>query len=261
MQYVKPKKHLGQHFLKDKAVAQDIVDAFKADLGQSPILEIGPGTGVLTHLIMQQLPNPFKVIEIDKESVSYLQEKLGLPQEQIIEEDFLRLNTDKYFSDGFNIIGNFPYNISSQIFFKVLEDRQKVQKLTCMIQKEVADRITTQSGGRTAGILTMLVQAFYNVKHEFDVPPQVFIPPPKVTSSVITLQRNNTAELACDEKLFFKVIKQAFAMRRKTLRNNFKIFKLPNEIVSDEIFSKRAETLSVKDFVWLTNLVSEHQTK
>lgn len=259
MRYVKPKKHLGQHFLKDDKIAQSIISAFKNGIGEAPILEIGPGTGVLTRLILQQFQNPFKVVEIDKESVQFLQEELQVPPSQIIEKDFLKLNLAEYFKDKFSIIGNFPYNISTQIFFKILEHRQQVERVTCMIQKEVADRIETKSGGRTAGILTALVQAFYNVSHEFDVPPSAFIPPPKVNSSVITLQRNNTVKLDCDEKLFFKVVKQSFAMRRKTLRNNFKIFKLPSEIVEKDIFSKRAETLSVEDFIWLTNLVRQHQ--
>lgn len=259
MPYVKPKKHLGQHFLKDKQIAQNIVNALCSADSALPLLEIGPGTGVLTSLLLTQLVVPFKVIEIDQESIIYLHEELNLPFEQIIQGDFLKTDTSIYFEEQFNIIGNFPYNISSQIFFKILENRQLVNRVTCMIQKEVADRIATQKGGRTAGILTILIQAFYDVTHEYDVPPSVFIPPPKVVSSVITLQRNKNAQLNCDEKLFFKVVKQAFAMRRKTLRNNLKLYKLPNDITNAPLFSRRAETLSVNEFVNLTKLIEKYR--
>jgi len=259
MPYVKPKKHLGQHFLKDKQIAQNIVNALLSIDSDLPILEIGPGTGVLTSLLLSQLEVPFKVIEIDQESITYLHEVLNLPHEQIIQGDFLKADTSHLFENQFNIIGNFPYNISSQIFFKILENKQVVNRVTCMIQKEVADRIATKKGGRTAGILTVLVQAFYDVTHEFDVPPSVFIPPPKVVSSVITLQRNETVQLNCDEKLFFSVVKQAFAMRRKTLRNNLKQYKLPVSITSEPLFSRRAETLSVHEFVELTRLIEKQR--
>ncbi|UZR94883.1 16S rRNA (adenine(1518)-N(6)/adenine(1519)-N(6))-dimethyltransferase RsmA [Chondrinema litorale] len=258
MRYVKPKKHLGQHFLKDKSIAERIVKTLIETESSLPVLEIGPGTGVLTSILVEKLTAPFKVVEIDSESVVYLKEELGMKEEQIIEADFLRSDFSVFFSDKFNIIGNFPYNISSQIFFKMLENKNKIDQVTCMLQKEVADRITATSGGRVSGILTILIQAFYDTEFNFIVPPNVFLPPPKVDSAVITLKRNNTKELDCNEKFFFRVVKQAFSTRRKTLRNALKLFQLPTEITSDEVFSKRAEQLSVSDFVELTKIIEEH---
>ena len=261
MRYVRPKKHLGQHFLKDKQIAERIVNTLLVTEKELPVLEIGPGTGVLTSILLEKLQTPFKVVEIDKESVAYLKEELGMKENQVIEGDFIKSETADFFKEKFSIIGNFPYNISSQIFFKVLENKDNIQQVTCMIQKEVADRITATSGGRVSGILTVLIQAFYDTEFNFIVPPSVFIPPPKVDSAVITLKRNRIQQLDCDEKLFFKVVKQAFSTRRKTLRNALKLFQLPTEITKNNIFSKRAEQLSVNDFVNLTNVIQQNNNQ
>ena len=213
------------------------------------LLEIGPGTGVLTKLLLPQENIDFRVVEIDTESVEYLKNELGMPEEQIIEGDFLRMDLKQIFAEKFNIIGNFPYNISSQIYFKVLEHRDSVDEVVGMIQKEVAERIAAKPGGKTCGILSILVQAFYDVKYEFTVPPHVFNPPPKVQSAVLTLRRNKIEKLDCDEKLFFRIVKQGFNNRRKTLRNALKSLGFDKKLLEGDVFGKRAEQLSVEDFV------------
>ena len=245
---VRPKKHLGQHFLKDKNIAAKIVDALQStDL---PVLEIGPGTGVLTELLIKKV-NDFSVIEIDRESIAYLHEHF--PALKIIEGDFLEFDIQQNLA----IIGNFPYNISSQIFFRVLDGRQYVKEVVCMIQKEVADRIASKEGNKTYGILSVLLQAYYDIDYLFKVPPGVFNPPPKVNSAVIRLRRNNVATLSCDEVLFKKVIKQGFQNRRKTLRNALKNLNLPGSVYALTIMDKRAEQLSVDDFVSLTRSIEK----
>lgn len=251
---VRPKKFLGQHFLKDKAIAQKIVDALVVDQ-QSSVLEIGPGTGVLTSLLLQRPELNLKVIEIDRESVVYLEEHYPALQNRIISGDFLEMNVADIFTDRIHIIGNFPYNISSQIFFKVLDHRQQVDQVVCMLQKEVADRIAEKEGSKTYGILSVLLQAYYRIEYLFKVPPGVFQPPPKVMSAVIRLVRNERSTLDCDERLFVKVVKQSFQNRRKTLRNALKILNLPATITSLPVMDKRAEQLSVDDFIQLTKLI------
>lgn len=244
---VRPKKFLGQHFLKDKNIAQKIVDSLQST--HFPVLEIGPGTGVLTELLVKK--TDLTVIEIDRESIAHLREHF--PGLKIIEGDFLEFDIQQPWA----IIGNFPYNISSQIFFRVLDARQYVPEVVCMIQKEVADRIASKEGNKTYGILSVLLQAYYEIDYLFKVPPGVFNPPPKVNSAVIRLRRNKVATLSCDEVLFKKVIKQGFQNRRKTLRNALKNLNLPGSVYASTIMNKRAEQLSVNDFVLLTQEIEK----
>jgi len=244
---VRPKKHLGQHFLRDKNIAAKIVDALMST--NIPVLEIGPGTGVLTDLLIKK-DLDFSVIEIDKESIEYL--RLQYPALKIIEGDFLEYSiTQKKLA----IIGNFPYNISSQIFFHVLDFRNQVDEVVCMLQKEVAERLASKEGNKTYGILSVLLQAYYDIEYLFKVPPGVFYPPPKVNSAVIRVRRNNVAKLSCDEIIFKKIIKQGFQNRRKTLRNALKNLNLPGPVYALTIMDKRAEQLSVNDFVLLTQAI------
>ena len=252
---VRPKKALGQHFLKDESIAQQIVEALMAEQ-RSNVLEIGPGTGVLTKYLVEK-DFKFKAIEIDRESIAYLKTTFSLG-EGLVEGDYLKANPRELFPDHYSIIGNFPYNISSQIFFKVLEEKDKVEEVVCMLQKEVADRIASGPGNKTYGILSVLLQAYYDIDKVCDVPPEVFQPPPKVWSSVIRLKRNNIESLDCDERLFKRVVKASFQMRRKTLRNALKGLNLPADITVSKTFDKRAEQLSVSDFVELTQLIEKH---
>ncbi len=254
---VRPKKFLGQHFLHDKGIAQKIVDALRV-APEATVLEIGPGTGVLTRLLEPQLP-ALHLIELDRESIAYLHQhfpRLRMAN-QIHEGDFLEMDLTR-FAAPLHIIGNFPYNISSQIFFRVLEHRQQVVQTVCMIQKEVADRIASREGNKTYGILSVLLQAFYNIEYLFKVPPGVFTPPPKVQSAVIRLIRNERTALPCNEKLFYRVVKQAFQTRRKTLRNALKNLNLPPSLTAHAWMDKRAEQLSVENFIELTLLVEQH---
>lgn len=258
MAYVKPKKKLGQHFLKDQGIAHQIVDLLSGHQNYKYLLEVGPGTGVLTKILLPKQDYLLKVIEIDTESVDYLLTELKVPQAQIVVGDFLRLPMDSYFGeDNFAIIGNFPYNISSQIFFKVLENRHQVDEVVGMVQKEVAERICAKPGGRTCGILSIFMQAFYDCEYHFTVPPEVFNPPPKVQSGVLRLKRNDVKSLGCDEKSFFKIVKQGFNNRRKTLRNALKSLSYPKEIMQEPLFGNRAEQLSVQDFIYVTNLLNQ----
>lgn len=243
---VRPKKHLGQHFLKDKNIASKIVEALQST--DVPVLEIGPGTGVLTEMLVKTIKD-FSVIEIDNESIEYLHEHY--PQLKIIEGDFLEYPIE----NNLAIIGNFPYNISSQIFFHVLDYRNNVKEIVCMLQKEVADRLASKHGNKTYGILSVLLQAYFDIDYLFKVPPGVFNPPPKVNSAVIRLRRNGVAALSCDEVLFKKIIKQGFQNRRKTLRNALKNLNLPGPVYALPIMDKRAEQLSVNDFVLLTEAI------
>lgn len=257
MGLVKPKKFLGQHFLKDLSIAKDIADTVDVcpDL---PILEVGPGMGVLTQFIMQK-NCPVKVVELDYESVAYLRENFPALEDNIIEDDFLKLNLEKLF-DGkpFVLTGNYPYNISSQIFFKMLDNKDLIPCCTGMIQKEVAERIAAGPGSKTYGILSVLIQAWYRVEYLFTVSEHVFNPPPKVKSAVIRMTRNEVQDLGCDPKLFKQVVKTTFNQRRKTLRNSIKpILGKDCPLTEDALFNKRPEQLSVQEFIELTNRVEQ----
>jgi 16S rRNA (adenine1518-N6/adenine1519-N6)-dimethyltransferase len=220
---VRPKKGLGQHFLTDQTIARNIVDALKGTGdGVFDALEIGPGMGVLTQYLLTREDVRLKVIEIDSESVRYLIEKWPQLGPVLYQSDFLKTNLTKLFTGKFSIIGNFPYNISSQIFFKVLDYKEQIPEVVCMIQKEVAERIAASPGSKTYGILSVLLQAWYDIEYLFTVGEGAFVPPPKVKSAVIRLTRNSRTGLNCDEKLFKSVVKTAFNQRRKTLRNSLK---------------------------------------
>lgn len=253
MPQVKAKKYLGQHFLRDMEIARCIAESLTPGLA-SHVLEIGPGMGVLTQFLIKNQEIKLKAIEIDKESVTYLH--AHFPTLNVIEGDFLKMNLKTDFEDKFAIIGNFPYNISSQIFFKVLEYREQIPQVVCMIQKEVAERIASRPGNKTYGILSVLMQAFYTTDYLFTVHEHVFDPPPKVKSAVIRFTRNEVKRLDCDEKLFRTVVKTAFNQRRKTLRNSLKpLVEKENPMFVQEIFNKRPEQLDVQSFVDLTNMV------
>jgi 16S rRNA (adenine1518-N6/adenine1519-N6)-dimethyltransferase len=260
MKGVRAKKHLGQHFLKDTNIAKKIVDSLNGHRNYQKLLEIGPGTGVLSDFLIEKADYDLLFMDVDQESIDYLQTKYPEHQDKIIKEDFLRIDLGRYYQEPFGIIGNFPYNISSQIFFKVLEYRNQIPEVVGMIQKEVAERIASKEGNKTYGILSVLLQAYYEVEYLFSVPPNVFNPPPKVTSAVLRLRRNETKTLACDEKLFFRVVKQGFNNRRKTLRNALKTFDLSTEIKSLDLLDKRAEQLTVNDFVELTNHIANGES-
>ncbi|MCR4994957.1 MAG: 16S rRNA (adenine(1518)-N(6)/adenine(1519)-N(6))-dimethyltransferase RsmA [Bacteroidales bacterium] len=263
MRTVKPKKFLGQHFLTDFDIARRIADTVdvRPDL---PVLEVGPGMGVMTQFLMEK-PQPLKVVELDFESVEYLRKTWPQMEDNIIEDDFLKMHLQRTF-DGqpFVLTGNYPYNISSQIFFKMLDNKDIIPCCTGMIQKEVADRICARPGTKAYGILSVLIQAWYNPEYLFTVEPEVFNPPPKVRSAVIRMTRNDTQALACDENLFRRVVKTTFNQRRKTLRNNIR--PLLSELfpgadlstfLTDPLFNLRPEQLSVEQFVDLTNRVSQ----
>lgn len=252
---VRPKKALGQHFLWDKNIARKIVEHFR-DAPTADILEVGPGRGVLTGFLQEIFGNHLYAVEIDRESVNYLLDAYPGLGPHLIRQDFLKLNLGDYFTQPVSIIGNFPYNISSQIFFKVLENRDKVPFLTGMVQKEVADRIASPPGSKEYGKLSVLLQAFYQIRILFSVGPQSFTPPPKVKSAVIQLQRNERQQLECDEDLFFRIVKESFNQRRKILANSLKRFLLNLEL-QDERFRKRPEQLDVKDFVEITGKLSQ----
>jgi len=261
---VKAKKHLGQHFLKDEAVAEKIAQTLSLE-GYSNVIEIGPGMGVLTkHLLQRDLD--LVAMDLDEESIVYLNHSFPLEHAailknnnrlNIIEADFLQFDlTQLYGDEQFAITGNFPYNISSQIVFKMLDMREQVPEFSGMFQKEVAKRICEGPGSKTYGILSVFVQAYYDAEYLFTVPPSVFDPPPKVDSGVLRLTRKKELSLPCDERLFFKVVKTAFNQRRKTIRNSLKIFNLSNNLKEDTIFDQRPEQLSVADFVMLTQKIA-----
>lgn len=251
MQPVRAKKHLGQHFLHDKRVAERIVEALPAEAYKDDLLEIGPGTGVLTDFILKKKQEGFYGLDLDEESIAYLKQHYPASANNFIYCDFLQYDLNTITKNNFNVIGNFPYNISTQIMFRVLEFRDRIEYVVGMFQKEVAKRIAEKPGSKEYGILSVLLQAYYDTKYLFSVSPGVFSPPPKVTSGVIILKRNNVKKLDCNEELFFKVVKTAFNQRRKTLRNALREM-LNENIISNEIFDKRAEQLSVKDFVFIT---------
>ena len=253
MKLVRPKKFLGQHFLKDLQVAQDIADTVDT-CPDIPILEVGPGMGVLTQFLIPK-GRPLKVVELDFESVAYLKENFVQLGDNIIEQDFLKMDLNSLF-DGkpFVLTGNYPYNISSQIFFKMLEYKDLIPCCTGMIQKEVAERIAAKPGNKTYGILSVLIQAWYRVEYLFTVHEHVFNPPPKVKSAVIRMTRNETQDLGCNEKLFKQIVKTTFNQRRKTLRNSISPILVKNSpLRADPLFNKRPEQLSVEDFIELTN--------
>lgn len=253
---VRPKKFLGQHFLHDQHVARKIVESLQTRLDRQ-VLEIGPGMGVLTRFLVEEKAD-LTLVEIDRDSVSYLKKHYPELEHKIIEGDFLELDLAAAIAgDKISIIGNFPYNISSQIFFRILEYRSMVDEVVCMLQKEVADRIAAPHGSKTYGILSVLLQAYFDVRMLFKVSPGVFTPPPKVISAVIRLRRNNVNDLGCDEKLFVQVVKQGFNNRRKTLRNALKNLELSEEIVKLDILDKRAEQLSVDAFIELTKAIEK----
>ena len=260
MKSVKPKKFLGQHFLKDLKVAQDIADTIDTCPGL-PVLEVGPGMGVLTQFLLKK-DRRLKVVELDRESVAYLH--TTFPALDVHEEDFLRMDLAALFDGApFVLTGNYPYNISSQIFFKMLDNKELIPCCTGMIQKEVAERIAARPGSKTYGILSVLIQAWYDVEYLFTVHEHVFNPPPKVKSAVIRMTRNSTSQLGCDERLFRQVVKTTFNQRRKTLRNSIKPL-LPAEgnagLTADPLFGRRPEQLSVAEFVDLTNRLSALKT-
>lgn len=260
---VKPKKALGQHFLTDLGIARRIAETISAGelpesarrWGDIPVLEIGPGTGVLTQFLLES-GRPLKAIELDGESVEYLH--LHYPQLQVEQADFLKADLGEIFPGDFCLIGNYPYNISSQIFFRVLDWRERIPVCAGMLQREVAQRICAQPGGKVRGILSVLLQAWYDCEYLFTVDEGVFNPPPKVKSGVIRLTRNGRRELGCDERLFRTVVKTSFGQRRKTLRNSLAGL-LPKEgaILSDPILRERPERLSVDDFIRLTAAISD----
>lgn len=252
MDTVRAKKHLGQHFLKDENIARRIADSLTGEVKQ--VLEIGPGMGVLTKYLVDKPELNFCAIEIDTESVAYLNQHY--PDLKVIEGDFLRLDASTLFQDSFAIIGNFPYNISSQILFKVYESRNMVPEVVGMFQKEVAERVAAKPGSKTYGILSVLLSAFYDIEYLFTVDEHVFNPPPKVKSAVIRLRRNQVSALECDEKLFSTIVKTGFNQRRKTMRNALKPLGRILEAIPEELLSKRAEQLSVEDYIIITTQLS-----
>ena len=256
MRNIKPKKYLGQHFLNDENIARKIVESLSIS-NYSNVLEIGPGTGVLTKYLIEKKIN-LKLVEIDSDSVNFLKSNFQIDPLIILENDFLKLQLDDVFTDKFAIIGNFPYNISTQIIFKALEYKNLIPELIGMFQKEVAERICEKKGSKKYGILSVLTQAYYDTEYLFSVPPSVFTPPPKVVSAVIKLVRKKQTEINYNEKLFFKVVKQSFQQRRKTLRNSLKTFNLTDSLREDTIFDLRPEQLSVKDFIHLTVLIDKN---
>jgi 16S rRNA (adenine1518-N6/adenine1519-N6)-dimethyltransferase len=251
MQQVRAKKFLGQHFLKDLSVAQRIAETIK----EGRVLEIGPGMGVLTQYLLKNPNLQTTAIEIDRESVAYLKE--WYPELHLIEGDFLKLDLNVIYPDGeFCVIGNYPYNISSQIFFKVLDNKDRIPICSGMIQKEVAERIASKPGKKAYGILSVLLQAYYDIEYLFTVDEHVFNPPPKVKSAVIRMTRNNRQGLGCDEALFKNVVKTAFNQRRKQMRNSLMgIVGKENPLLNDPIFTKRPEQLSVEEFIALTKKI------
>lgn len=251
MSKVRAKKHLGQHFLKDLGIARDIAHSLSLD-NYSKLLEVGPGMGVLTQFLIPLDTETF-VIEIDKESVSYLKKHYPELDNHLLEGDFLKLPLQEIFKEPIAIIGNFPYNISSQILFKAIDHKDLIPEIVGMFQKEVAERVVSPPGSKKYGITSVLLQCYYDVEYLFTVDETVFDPPPKVKSAVIRLRRNDRDKLDCDEKKFIQVVKTAFGQRRKTLRNALKSLNLVDENTASQYLSLRAEQLSVEDFMNLTS--------
>lgn len=252
---VRAKKALGQHFLKDQEIAFRITDSLTVQSGTTmPVIEVGPGTGVLTQYLVQRKDIDLRLAEIDHESVEYL--RLHYPQlgDRLVYGDFLKMDLGSMFAGrDFCVIGNFPYNISSQIFFRILDYKDSVPQVVGMIQKEVAERIACGPGSKVYGILSVLLQAWYDIEYLFTVPEHVFLPPPKVKSAVIRLKRNGRTSLGCDESLFRQIVKATFNQRRKTLRNSLRAMSGGKDLPENPMLQKRPEQLSVEDFVELTN--------
>lgn len=263
--YVKPKKELGQHFLIDLSIAQRITELLTGHGSYQKVLEIGPGTGVLTRFLLNDNRFETSVIEIDRESVDYLKQHFSVLEGRILAADFLNIRPDllptkqPHNTELFAVIGNFPYNISTQILFKVLDMRDRVPEVVGMFQREVAQRIASGPGNKDYGILSVLLQAWYDIRYEFTVPPDVFNPPPRVYSGVLSLRRNAKTELGCDERKFIQVVKHGFGQRRKTLRNALKPLNPPEAASASAFMDKRAEQLSVAEFVELTLLMKNEE--
>lgn len=253
MDTVRAKKYLGQHFLNDEGVAERIAGSISGDIHN--LLEVGPGMGVLTKYLVSNPNINFWAVELDLESVAYL--RRHYPELQLVEGDFLKMDLRALFQDSFAIIGNFPYNISSQILFRVYEQRDRVTEVVGMFQKEVAERVAAQPGSKVYGILSVLLSAFYDIEYLFTVNENLFTPPPKVKSAVIRLRRNSVKSLECDEKLFTQVVKTSFNQRRKTMRNALKPMGIELGLIPDALLGKRAEQLSVADFVLITKMLSD----
>lgn len=255
MNRVTAKKHLGQHFLTDQGIARSIAQSIDASPHQ--VLEIGPGMGVLTNYLLEREELDLKVIEIDDESVVYLNEHFPALHGRIVQGDFLKLDPDQVFQGDFSVIGNFPYNISSQIFFRILDYKDRVPSVVCMLQKEVAERLASPPGNKAYGILSVLLQAYYDIEYLFTVHEHVFSPPPKVKSAVIRLKRNQVQDLGCSPALFKTIIKATFNQRRKTIWNSIRAVSFNHEALrSHALMTRRPEQLSVAEFVELTNLVA-----
>ncbi|MEI6764499.1 MAG: 16S rRNA (adenine(1518)-N(6)/adenine(1519)-N(6))-dimethyltransferase RsmA [Bacteroidota bacterium] len=255
-QPVQPKKSLGQHFLRDENIARKIADSLSLHGDYKYVVEVGPGMGMLTKYLLERSEFETGVVEIDRDSVAYLKENYPTLEPRIIEGDFMKVRLDGI-PAPFAVIGNFPYNVSSQILFRVLELRNSVPEVVGMFQKEVARRIATPPGSKEYGILSVLLQAYYTIEYLFTVNENVFFPPPKVKSAVIRLKRNQVMALDCNEKLFFQVVKTAFNQRRKTLRNALLSMVSGKDVLQEPIFEKRAEQLQVSDFVWITRHVEQ----
>jgi 16S rRNA (adenine1518-N6/adenine1519-N6)-dimethyltransferase len=255
---VKAKKHLGQHFLKDENIAHNIVKALIHTTLYKKVIEVGPGMGVLTKYLINESGFETRIIDIDTESIAYLKQHFPVLENKIIEGDFLKLNfTEVFHNEPFAVIGNFPYNISTEILFKILDHKDQIPEVVGMFQKEVAERVAAKPKNKTYGITSVLLQAFYNIEYLFTVDASVFNPPPRVQSAVIRLTRNSVQKLDCNEKLFKQVVKAGFNQRRKTLRNSIKAFRLKPEFAEHRYLSQRAEELSVADFVNLTNMLEQ----
>ncbi len=256
---VRAKKQLGQHFLTDLSIAKATVDAFNVDGKLKNVLEVGAGMGVLTKFITERKDLKLTVIDIDTESIEYLKQEHWINNDQLIEGDFLSIDLKTIYGDQpFGILGNFPYNISTQILFKALEYKDQCLEVVGMFQKEVAERIASKEGSKVYGITSILLQAFFDIDYLFTVHEDVFNPPPKVKSAVIRLKRNSVKKLPCDEKLFKQLVKVSFNQRRKTMRNSLKQY-LTDELKAMELFNKRPEQLSVQQFIELTNLIESTQ--
>jgi 16S rRNA (adenine1518-N6/adenine1519-N6)-dimethyltransferase len=253
---VRAKKHLGQHFLTDKNIAAKIVESLRSDNRYKQVLEVGPGMGILSDFLLQKTELELFLIDIDTESYEYLRKRYPNLGTRLINADFLEMDFGTFFTGPLAIIGNFPYNISSQILFKVLDNRRQVVEVVGMFQKEVAERCSAKPGSKEYGILSVFLQAYYKVEYLFTVKAGVFNPPPKVLSAVIRLTRNETAELNCDEKLFWQVVKAGFNQRRKTLRNALSSLINKEKMTEEPILDLRAERLTVEDFVKITNQIT-----
>jgi 16S rRNA (adenine1518-N6/adenine1519-N6)-dimethyltransferase len=255
---IRPKKSLGQHFLKDLSIARQIANTISV-CPELPVLEVGPGTGMLTQFLLEN-KRDLTVVELDAESVRYLKAHYPELENRIIEEDFLKLDLNKLLPRPFCVTGNYPYNISSQIFFKVLDYKDQIPCCTGMLQKEVAERLASKPGKKAYGIITVLLNVWYDIEYLFTVEPEAFDPPPKVRSAVVRMTRNARTTLECNQSLFITVVKTAFNQRRKTMRNSLKsLLGKENEILANPVFDKRPEQLSVEEFIELTKIVMNYK--